>query len=1290
MVFSFFLLSIAGFLLFHTQYWKNTVLSSVNNKMQKSYGLTLSATKLSGSLFTNLHFKNLQLLAASGKKLLQLESLDLSYRISSLLSGELDIQSISIDEPVFEFPNTIDSLKKYLGTKQSGRNYELPEIVIHNLTILDSRNNNKPLLSSDLFYGKISIKQGQASVFADTAQLHFYQYDETLQISDALFNFRSDSLLIENCQIKNRSTPIKIEGKINLSKPLTTNLKIETGEIYFYERLPGLTDYLQQNDNIKLSGQLRSIGKEVKTDLTFTGNFRGTNFNQGSLIAEIKNKKINVKQLSISSGHDLISGTLQSDLKKLTSAKLILENFNLDKWNLFPKTTSLSGETTLKLIGNVKSPDTLFTDINFKDSNIDNLNFNYLDGNLQYTNKILKVVDTLAIAIAGANIKFTGSADLDSGNLNATAYFTTDKQAPIYNILPIDSLKGNIEGYVNARGTLSNPILKGQAFAHNFGTPKMHFKNTHFGYEIYNLYQNKSGEISIQAINGVSSIFSNPISEFDTKVLFNNDTLTLPEINIKSEEAALSMQGIIHQFRNFSFTDIKGKYRENYITNVNPLKITITQDSLILNPVSFNLNKGSFSLSAKYIANKFQNLEFQLKNTNAKPIFAILNPSLNITGIFSGELFYNITGKTPQITCTANLDNVNLPNHSFKKINLSAQVINNNIQLNNFTIYDTLDGYLVGEGNLSCNFPKIPDSKFLNDYDLIDANISFNNFSFKTFDKYFISKQKKDGKLSGDFKITNTLLNPQINFDMTILDPIFGKISGLELRYDGYYRDSLLTFSNINMLDISGIYKGSGYLPFKINLSKGIAKLQKNSKMDMNFTFKTSSTPFMTNYIRLIETLDGDFNFALNLSGTPAKPIRSGNLNIKNGILNITPIENAITNLEGSAILTDNIMEIVSLSGNLTRPSNNGISIPARISNFFTNIFSSKKDNESQPNFTWEGSFDLTRFFKPDYNLTMKGNELYIRTLLAEQEGIVNGTLNFTGRDTININGDIIVDEFFIRNEFTKKKRVVENLPPPKVHTLINMHVIAPGKLYLKNSQLDSELEGEVWLTKNSRDPFRYSGSLDIRQGDFYYYGWKFSNLTGNIIFDPAEFNPQLNIHADLNLATYFSQESGESISGNEEEMVIVRLTGDLEKPNLLFESSQYSQSDILMILSRTSLNNDETLDASAISSSAMNIFGTYFERQLEQNIARISGLDEFKIRTQGDLFSSQGRDEWSFVVGQRIAPDFYLTYERKLSMVDPNQQLGMEYRLNKYNSIGGDIDQEGLIHINFKLKYHY
>ena len=59
----------------------------------------------------------------------------------------------------------------------------------------------------------------------------------------------------------------------------------------------------------------------------------------------------------------------------------------------------------------------------------------------------------------------------------------------------------------------------------------------------------------------------------------------------------------------------------------------------------------------------------------------------------------------------------------------------------------------------------------------------------------------------------------------------------------------------------------------------------------------------------------------------------------------------------------------------------------------------------------------------------MKGNELYIRTLLAEQEGIVNGTLNFTGRDTININGDIIVDEFFIRNEFTKKKRVVENLP---------------------------------------------------------------------------------------------------------------------------------------------------------------------------------------------------------------------------------------------------------------------
>ena len=344
----------------------------------------------------------------------------------------------------------------------------------------------------------------------------------------------------------------------------------------------------------------------------------------------------------------------------------------------------------------------------------------------------------------------------------------------------------------------------------------------------------------------------------------------------------------------------------------------------------------------------------------------------------------------------------------------------------------------------------------------------------------------------------------------------------------------------------------------------------------------------------------------------------------------------------------------------------------------------------NEPNLSITGKVDFTKFFQPDFDIRLIGEDLYVRTLLAEQEGIVSGVFTMTGRDSIQIEGDIDISEFIIRNEFIGSEQLLEDITPSKGYTSTNIHAVIPGNLYLRNSQLDCELEGEMWIIKNGDEPYRFSGDMDVRKGKFLYYGWEFLIESGSIIFDPTEFNPKLDIVAKVDLASYVYKDSAESSLDRESEYAMVRLTGDLEQLVLTFESENYTQSDILMFLTRAQRASDDFYNREQFSSDALNIFGAYFERQVERNVSRIIGLDAFELRTKSNILSDLQSDQLSMILGQKVARNLYVTYERNLSLIEPNQQVGIEYRLNRNMSIVGDVDQDGLINIKYKYKYHY
>jgi len=596
-----------------------------------------------------------------------------------------------------------------------------------------------------------------------------------------------------------------------------------------------------------------------------------------------------------------------------------------------------------------------------------------------------------------------------------------------------------------------------------------------------------------------------------------------------------------------------------------------------------------------------------------------------------------------------------------------------------------------GYGTINCHFPLTEGVAFIDSTDSLDIQLQFENFAFSTFSSFMLPKLPKDGKLFGSFAIANTMNAPQFNYQLKIMDPVLDRISGNELQIKGEYKDQKLEFTNINFRDDKGVATGSGYLPFTFAFKPGHKVFNKDSSMYMNFSIHTSALEFLSQYIKNVESIDGVYDLAISISGTPNNPVRSGNVIAKDGIIRLTSLENPITGVVGSAILQDNKMEIVSFDGYMLRPVSR-----SRADKFKRNLRAYTWDilfpsviSSNEPNVSIAGEIDFTKFFKPVFNVHINGTELYMRSLLAEQEGILNGVFTFQGGDTLNIEGEIDLSEFIIRNEFQPSEPLIEESSAGRVHTNINLHAIIPGNLYFRNSQLDCELEGEMWIIKNGSEPYRFSGTLDIRKGKFFSYGWEFEIVRGSVIFDPTEFNPILDIEAKVDLASYAQSDTTDTRS-NEEDNVLVRLSGDLQNPTLEFESGKYSESDIIMFLTRTQLGEEDPLNQDRLSADARNIIGMYFERQLEKRISRISGLDEFELRTRGNLLSNQQPDQWSFVLGRKIRPNLYLKYERALSLIEPNQQFGVEYRLNRNISITGDINQEGLLMINYLYKYRY
>ena len=112
-------------------------------------------------------------------------------------------------------------------------------------------------------------------------------------------------------------------------------------------------------------------------------------------------------------------------------------------------------------------------------------------------------------------------------------------------------------------------------------------------------------------------------------------------------------------------------------------------------------------------------------------------------------------------------------------------------------------------------------------------------------------------------------------------------------------------------------------------------------------------------------------------------------------------------------------------------------------------------------------------------------------------------------------------------------------------------------------------------------------------------------------------------------------------------------------------------------------------MSSDAIGSQSINIFGKIIENELEKSLVRMGPLDEFEIEGSNSLLRNPENSDISLKLGKRVSQNLYLSYKRHFSLVQPDE-VGIEYRLNKNLSVVGSYDEEGQLHLKYRLKYQY
>ncbi len=941
----------------------------------------------------------------------------------------------------------------------------------------------------------------------------------------------------------------------------------------------------------------------------------------------------------------------------------------------------LSKNTFISGIVNLKSAqlfDHITGDIKLKDSLIDSVKISSLTGKFNFINKVLSS-ENIKIRSNGqiGNIKIHSLLNADNFNISGKITINNfSENLPLkkyglnnlfghlnFNWLKSPTLNEFSADFNLSEGLLLNKkfsVFKG-AFSGEITKDQFVGKSTGIlnGWQ-YNSYYWDSLYFNFDQLNNITLINLNAISSMGDKIQFSAEREKSGDVFVTS------LAGLLKQ------TEL----------NIQPFYINKKEDYFHFPQINISLGESEIIMKGNYQGINHYDIDVDIHNLDLTKLYSITGKSYRLNGLIKSatidvEKSSDQLKPNPIIFTTIEMENGNIDDIQFNKLKMAASYRNRRLLLSDFRL-DTYLGNINGDGWFNIGW--LNQGGPFQDEDKLNINFTYENVDIERFNRYFPWGYESRGLMTGNIDINGSTTKPEIISRIDISHPGFDKINGEKLSGNIYYKDNRLDFRNLLFQTENGRYSGFGFLPLDLNLIIENRVDISQEPIDFVFTGTTNNVDFLPPYFDILDSLTtntvkddtlSSYSIELLLTGTLEKPIRNGKIVIRNSSLYLDPIVEPIRNIAGLISISNNQLIINKMTGLLYKEEDNSIMNLPLILNIKDLFFS--EDRKKKNNLNVSGSMDLTEFFNPKFALNLSGDDISISSSYDLFHGSGSADINVTGRDTMYISGEFIPTPY----NFT-----ITNLgddptfETSKLYTnrIISYDIYVPIKdgIKVETDNISLLFDGDISITKIGDENFNFSGKANIIDGKFYdNQGNIFQNTYGNILLTPIDNTPYIDLHAQTKL---------------EENIIDVSFIGFTDNPALIFDSQDYTQTEILQIL--TFGNAEGFSDPEQ----AGNLLSNYLENEIEKNITKYSTLDEFQLTSRGSLLENiEGNEdiELKLILGKQFSNKIYLNTEFDLNDIE-NSQYEATYRINHNTSIVGGLDENNLWHLSYRIKFYY
>jgi len=1241
------ILLIGIFTLSYPGVWKYRVENILNRKVLKNSGWELSIGELSGHLFKQVESKNIEIIHENGTRI-YIPGLNAQFNVLESLSGNLHFKELNIFE--FYFHQTIQKNKESNVLVLPDLDYSKFPLIIDNVS----------------FNGTLAV------ALVDTTHLIKLNIQGAIQPNETGLNINLDSLFIKhndvNFPIILNNTKININNRIIKVNPINGSLgdlQLD-GQLTFFQ-----TEKQQLKGNININNIIipEELFKEtplqvkfsnINSNLRFDTDFRnysglvtinnnlGLNMTGDFNISRLKDRWLAQQILLQSEDARLfIHGDFINN--KEINAVIDLKQLDLSKWFTQQKTTNISGLASLNTIINTRAIQSLSLDLKTKESALFENDTLSLNGKFVYKENILNIDDPFIVSVGPSSVTTIGKIDFSKEEIDLKLDLQ-DANVFLVNNFWSDSLEnGTISGNIVATGKFDDPKIVGS------------IKGNDIKYKDFILTEmdvvgqrNVANDIlgTAQIRLGKGQWKNIEFEHGNIDVIFKQKETHLSNVEIVKGNEYLNCSAIIDSSNTIHINNIKTFFRDHYLVSINPFSIKYNNDFFSISPFKVHLDDGLVEGEINYYKLLKGHLEFS--NIDSELLHPLINYyRFKFTGLMFGNMTFDDSFGDQKYSVDISVKNGAFVNEPFEQLRASMDYSNKLLNINELELRENENSWVDVEG--------IIPFKEANKTEKIQLQSKYHNTSYKTIAQFLPDWFEINGIVNGELNIDGVGKNMKSNFNATINNATFDKISLGKVQGRGNYDGRKLNFTSFSSDLSNNHFTGYGHLPIDLNiLSDTFGHFRGDDSLYIFVEGKSSNLDFISNYFDEVDKIPGSYKSVLELSGIWDNINRNGNISASDVSIFTPLLDDPIEQMHGSVDIIDNQLIIDNLQGKMYQ--------------------SGKRKSSKDSNVSISGNMDMTSFFDPYIDINAIGKDAYFRSLIYEIEGLTDFNVNVSGRDTLLISGEVAPIDIEMFQPLTVGELGV--LPSEAGSTIIHYKIDFPikGKFKLTNDQLDAVLIGDVSINQFGDREMDFAGELIIDNGKFYYYGDVFTITEGYLTFDNHGFNPYLDITANTTI-------DGERIE--------ISIVGLIDNPNLTFTSERgFSQSDILELLTWRKKFEEQDISSTGLGYQASDIVLSWFGSQLDKNILELSGLNRLGILENIDVHGTTGllTAGKDFSISAPLTDNVLINYayRRSFGISDSYHSLGVELRLNRNLSLIGNIDRSGYMHVKYRIRYKY